>query len=254
MKILYGKNQITEKPLYLERQGAKSSCGFIVGRSRTGKTYFIKKEILSVLDAQNHVFVIHQSTEEKETEYTNWLRNIRNYGKSYDGVSFTCRTSEDVAKIEISDKTKLVIFEIIATENTDDIYSAVIDKVWKLVKQNPSYSWIYFDEAELVFNHSCNAIEKICQLSRLSRKESFAVTCLFQNADSFSCESAKPFFHNAGFAVFLSQDDESIKKESEIYQFPEDMKELLFNVSVAEGMILFGEKLIPFSFRNDGRK
>lgn len=147
---------------------------------------------------------------------------------------------------------RLVCFDIVdlGTQLKTLGLLVILDAVWNRIRRNKEqgkYTWIYFDEAHLLFQNDY-ARDFLFTLYRRARKYGGIPTGMTQNiSDMLVSSQAETMLANSEYVMFLGQAETDIMALNQIYDLSDTQLNYVRNVSPGSGLIKYGGTILPFN-------
>ena len=126
----------------------------------------------------------------------------------------------------------------------------VLDQIWNRITLNRikgKRTWIYIDEAQLLFSQEESA-QYFSTLNSRGRKWGTGVTTITQNAQNLlQNATARTIFSNAGSIVLFSQAQTDISDLADALKLSEEQLSYVSDSMPGSGVIIIGNTIIPFS-------
>jgi hypothetical protein len=125
----------------------------------------------------------------------------------------------------------------------------VLDQIWNRITSNRSAgkrTWVYIDEAQLLFAHEESA-EYFSLLNSRGRKWGTGVTTITQNAQNLLFNDvARTIFSNAGSLFLFSQASTDISDLASALSLEEEQLSYASDSPPGSGIIVIGSSIVPF--------
>ncbi|MCL1912342.1 MAG: ATP-binding protein [Eubacteriaceae bacterium] len=125
----------------------------------------------------------------------------------------------------------------------------VLDQIWNRIAKNRALgkkTWVYVDEAQLLFSHPESA-EYFSALNSRGRKWGTGVTTITQNAQNLLLnENARTIFSNAGSILLFSQAHTDLSDLANVLSLDKSQLEFVSDSKPGQGLLIVGNSLIPF--------
>ena len=227
----------------------------VFGLSGTGKTYFLKRDIMKSMGSTDDiVFVVKYSEKEShESECFEYMDLVNLYnGELYKIIP----GQTSINNITLPNNTRLIAIDI--KYNDDDVfheyYSSCLEKIWELVTKlkGSRTTHIYLDGID-AFSHDENVLIAIASIAKRSKHYNSMLTYTAQDATRlYDASFGKVLFdERTRYVLLLSQHKSNIKLIQTMFNISPSVASYFTNQPIAQGLLadLNRNKYTPLKFK-----
>lgn len=253
MMLSYGYNPKSGRNIHIDRREEDCASLGVFGLSGTGKTYFLKRDIMKSMGSTDDIVFVVKYSEKvfyDDSEYMD-LINL------YEGKLFKIIPGQtSVNSITLPNNTRLIVIDIEHSEDDlfHEYYSSCLEKIWEMVTKfkGSRTTHIYLDGID-AFSHDENVLIAITSIAKRSKHYKSMLTYTAQDATRiYDASFGKELFdERTRYVLFLSQFKNDTKLIQSIFKIPPSVASYFINQPIAQGLLvdLNHDKYIPLKFK-----